>query len=77
MIVARQIESESIDTYRLAREGKTLHIAQERLALGQIPVSAVMDKDVVTVADNTSFDEVLRIAGETSQSTLPVVSSTG
>ena len=77
LVVARLIETESIDTYRLAREGKTLHIAQERLALGQIPVSAVMDKDVVTVADNTSFDEVLRIAGETSQSTLPVVSSTG
>ncbi len=77
LVVARLIETESIDTYRLAREGKTLHIAQERLALGQIPVSAVMDKDVVTVADNTSFDEVLRVAGETSQSTLPVVSSTG
>jgi CIC family chloride channel protein len=77
LVVARMIESESIDTYQLAREGKTLHIAQERLALGQIPVSAVMDKDVVTVADNTSFDEVLRIAGETSQSTLPVVNSTG
>jgi CIC family chloride channel protein len=75
LVVARMIESESIDTYRLAREGKTLHIAQERLALSQIPVSAVMDKDVVTVADNTSFDEVLRIAGETSQSTLPVVKS--
>jgi chloride channel protein, CIC family len=77
MVVARTIESESIDTYQLAREGKTLHIAQERLALSQIPVSAVMDKDVVTVSDNTSFDDVLRIAGETSQSTLPVVSSSG
>jgi chloride channel protein, CIC family len=77
MAVARLIESESIDTYRLAREGKTLHIAQERLALSQIPVSAVMDKDVVTVAENTSFDEVLRVAGETSQSTLPVVTSSG
>jgi CIC family chloride channel protein len=77
LVVARLIESESIDTYQLARQGKTLHIAQERLALGQIPVNAVMDKDVVTVADNTSFDEVLRVAGETAQSTLPVVSSTG
>jgi len=77
MVVARQIESESIDTYRLAREGKTLHIAQERLALSQIPVSAVMDRDVVTVAENTSFDEVLRIAGESSQSTLPVVTQNG
>ncbi len=44
LVVARLIETESIDTYQLAREGKTLHIAQERLALGQIPVSAVMDK---------------------------------
>jgi CBS domain-containing protein len=77
LIVARQIEPESIDTYRLAREGKTLHIAQERLALSQIPVSAVMDKSVVTVTDNTSFDEVLRVAGETSQSVLPVVSTSG
>ncbi|HLI80736.1 MAG TPA: chloride channel protein [Candidatus Binataceae bacterium] len=77
LVVARQIEAESIDTYRLAREGKTLHIAQERLALSQIPVRAVMDRDVVTVAESTTFDEVLRIAGETSQSTLPVVSSTG
>ncbi len=77
LIVARQIESESIDTYRLAREGKTLHIAQERLALSQIPVAAVMSKDVTTVAENTSLEEVLQIAGETSQDTLPVVSSEG
>ncbi|HXN85877.1 MAG TPA: CBS domain-containing protein, partial [Candidatus Binataceae bacterium] len=77
LIVARQIESESIDTYRLAREGKTLHIAQERLALSQIPVSAVMRKDVTTLAENTSLEEVLRIAGETSQVTLSVVNSEG
>jgi len=37
----------------------------------------VMDRDVVTVAENTSFDEVLRIAGESSQSTLPVVDDRG
>ena len=30
LVVARAIESESIDTYRLAREGKTLHIGRER-----------------------------------------------
>jgi CIC family chloride channel protein len=77
LIVARQIETESIDTYRLAREGKTLHVAQERLALSQIPVSAVMRRDVTTVPGNTSLEEVLRIAGETSQTTLPVVSTEG
>src|SRR5208282_1437123 len=30
LVVARAIESESVDTYRLAREGKTLQISQER-----------------------------------------------
>lgn len=77
VIVARTIESESIDTFRLAREGKTLHIDQQRLALSQIPVVAVMHKDAVTVSENTPLGEVLRIAGETSQSTLPVVSTDG
>lgn len=77
MVVARAIESESIDTYPLAREGKTLHIGQERLALTQIPVSAVMTRDVAVVNDNASLADVLHIAGETPQSTLPVVSSEG
>ncbi len=77
MVVARAIESESIDTYPLAREGKTLHIGQERLALTQIPVSAVMTRDVAVVNDNASLADVLHIAGETPQSTLPVVSSDG
>jgi CIC family chloride channel protein len=77
LVVARAIESESIDTYPLAREGKTLHIGQERLALTQIPVSAVMTKDVAVVNDNAPLSDVLHIAGETPQSTLPVVSSDG
>jgi chloride channel protein, CIC family len=77
MVVARAIETESIDTYPLAREGKTLHIGQERLALTQIPVSAVMTRDVAVVNDNASLADVLHIAGETPQSTLPVVSSDG
>jgi chloride channel protein, CIC family len=77
LVVARAIESESIDTYRLAREGKTLQISQERLALTQIPVSAVMTKEVALVRENTALADLLRIAGETSQSTLPVVSSEG
>src|SRR6266481_4654764 len=41
LIVARAIETESIDEFRLAREGKTLQIGRERLALTLIPVSAV------------------------------------
>jgi CIC family chloride channel protein len=77
LVVARAIEGESIDTYRLAREGKTLQISQERLALTQIPVSAVMTKEVALVRENTALADLLRVAGETSQSTLPVVSSEG
>jgi len=77
LVVARAIETESIDTYRLAREGKTLQISQERLALTQIPVSAVMTKDVTVVSANTRLNDVLHIAGQTAQSTLPVVGSEG
>jgi len=76
-IVARGFETESMDTYRLAREGKTLEIGRERLALTQIPVGAVMTKEVVRVEQNTSLPDILRIAGDTEQSTLPVVNSSG
>jgi CBS domain-containing protein len=66
LVVARAIETESIDEFRLARQGKTLQIGSERLALTLIPVH-----------ENTSLSEVLRTAGETAQSTLPVVTSDG
>jgi chloride channel protein, CIC family len=77
LVVARAIESESIDTYRLAREGKTLQISQERLALTQIPVSAVMTKEVAMVPENMALADLLQVAGDSSQTTLPVVSSEG
>jgi chloride channel protein, CIC family len=77
LVVARAIETESIDEFRLAREGKKLQIGRERLALTLIPVSAVVTKNVTIVHENTSLSEVLRTAGETAQSTLPVVNSDG
>jgi CIC family chloride channel protein len=77
LVVARAIETESIDEFRLAREGKTLQIGRERLALALIPVSAVVTKNVTIVNENTSLAEVLRTAGETAQSTLPVLNSDG
>lgn len=77
LVVARAIETESIDEFRLAREGKTLQIGRERLALTLIPVSAVVTKNVTMVSENASLSEVLRTAGETAQSTLPVVDSDG
>ena len=77
LVVARAIETESIDEFRLARAGKKLQIGRERLALTLIPVGAVVTKNVTIVAESTSLSEVLRTAGETAQSTLPVVDSDG
>ncbi|MGH7932079.1 MAG: chloride channel protein [Candidatus Binataceae bacterium] len=77
LVVSRWIERESIDTYSLAREGKTLEIGKERLVLTQLPVSSVMSKNVDIVHENASLADVLRTAGDTAQATLPVVSSDG
>ena len=77
LVVARSIETESIDMYTLAREGKTLAIGRERLVLTQLPVSSVMNAEVDVLPVNAPLHEVLRVAGETSQATLPVVDSQG
>ncbi|HKV54635.1 MAG TPA: chloride channel protein [Candidatus Binataceae bacterium] len=77
LIVAHGIERESIDTYSLAREGKTLAIGRERLVLTQLPVSSVLSIDVRTIRANAPLREVLQAAGDSSQSTLPVVDNDG
>jgi chloride channel protein, CIC family len=77
LVVARSIEHESIDTYRLAREGKTLEIGRERLVLTQVPVESVMTHDPAVVHANAPLAEVLRAAGDTAQTTLPVVDDAG
>jgi len=77
LVVARSIEHESIDTYRLAREGKTLEIGRERMVLTQIPVESVMTHDPAVVRSNAPLTEVLRAAGDTAQTTLPVVDDAG
>jgi chloride channel protein, CIC family len=77
LVVSRLIESESIDTYSLAREGKILEISHERSVLRQLPVASVMTKDVAVIRSNAAIDDVLTTAGGTSQATLPVVDSDG
>ena len=77
LVVAHALERESIDTYSLAREGKTLAIGQERLVLTQLPVASVMTKEVDIVSANAALADVLRVAGDTAQATLPVVDSDG
>jgi chloride channel protein, CIC family len=77
LIVAHGIERESIDTYSLAREGKSLAIGRDRRILAQLPVSSVMIREIQTLRANAPASEVLRIAGDTSQSTLPVLDDDG
>jgi chloride channel protein, CIC family len=77
LIVAYGIERESIDTYSLAREGKSLAIGRDRRLLAQLPTSSVMTRDVRTVRANAPASEVLAIAGDTTQSTLPVLDDEG
>jgi chloride channel protein, CIC family len=77
LIVGRALEPESIDTYQLARAGKTLEIGRERLLLTQLPVRTVMTKDVDVVSAGASVSDVLHVAGNTPQATLPVIDSDG
>lgn len=77
LAVARSIEHESIDSFRLAREGKTLEIGKERLILTRIPVESVMTHEPVVVEASATMADVLRAAGETAQTTLPVVDGSG
>ena len=60
LVVARSLEHESIDTYRLAREGKTLEIGRERLVLTQVPVESVMTHDPAVVHANAPLTESCR-----------------
>jgi CIC family chloride channel protein len=75
LAISRAIEPESIDTFALARAGKSLEIGKERLLLSQIPVGDVMTRDVQVAHENSSLADVLRLAGDTSQTILPVVDS--
>ncbi|HZZ06907.1 MAG TPA: chloride channel protein [Candidatus Binataceae bacterium] len=77
LVVSRSLERESIDTYRLAREGKTLDIGRQRLVLTQIPVESSMTHEPAVVRSNAMLSEVLQAAGNTPQTTLPVVDDAG
>jgi CIC family chloride channel protein len=77
LVVARMIESESIDTYALARQGKSLQIGRDRQVLTQMAVGSVMNRNITLVSEASPLSDVLRVAGETAQTTLPVVDSDG
>ncbi|MBV8773458.1 MAG: chloride channel protein, partial [Deltaproteobacteria bacterium] len=69
LIVAYGIERDSIDTYSLTRQGKSLEIGHNRRVLAQLPTSSVINKEVQTVRANAPASEVLGLAGDTPQST--------
>ncbi|MGH7878781.1 MAG: chloride channel protein, partial [Candidatus Binataceae bacterium] len=77
LVVARLIEPESIDTYSLARAGKSLEIGRDRLTLTQLPVSSVIRRDARTVLSGASLAEVMRVASEAEQATIPVIDQSG
>ncbi len=77
LLVSRMLQRESLDTYALALEGKSLAIGRERLIMRQIPVSDVMSSNVPVVSDKLSLPDVLRLAGEVPVSSLPVVDNRG
>ena len=77
LIIAHGIEPESIDTYSLAREGKSLAIGRDRRILTQLPTSSVIIREVQTVRANALATEVLHIVGDNTQSTLPVLDDDG
>jgi CIC family chloride channel protein len=73
LATARAIEPQSIDTYGLKQEGKSLHVGKDRMVLAQIAVAAVMAPEPVVLHESDLLPEVLRVGGETAQSILPVV----
>jgi len=77
LLVARTLETESIDTYALARKGKSLHVGKERRVLSAIPISTVMSTQPIVLSHTDEVIEGLREAGETTQATFPVTDSEG
>ncbi len=77
LLVSRRLERESIDTYALALDGKSLEIGRERLVMKQIPVADVMTTDSIALSAEAPLVEVLRVAGDASLSSLPVVDRDG
>ena len=73
LATARALEPESIDTYALKQEGKSIQIGKDRMVLAQIAVAAVMTHEPVVLRESDSLSEVLRVGGEAAQSILPVV----
>ena len=76
VIVASNIEPESIDTLSLARAGKSLRPPREQI-MDVIPVASALHRDVESIAADAPVSEVLRIVSESRATTFPVVDAQG
>src|SRR4029077_18513949 len=59
LMVATRLEPESIDTFGLTLEGKSLHPASDRGMLDRIPIASVYRKEVQAIAERAPVAEVL------------------
>ncbi len=77
MMVAQQLEPESIDLYGLHAEGKTLHTTPLGEALARIPIGNAYLQDVETIVEDAPLAEILRRVGTSRVINLPVVDRKG
>src|SRR5262249_5696351 len=77
LVVAAQLEPESIDTLGLTAEGKSLHPTADRLVLDRIPVETVYRREFETIAEGCPLPEILRTIGGSRSATLPGVDPRG
>jgi CIC family chloride channel protein len=76
VMVATNLEPESIDTLPLARAGKTLHPPREQI-MDLIPVAAAFHSEFVTIPADARLPDVLRLMSESSAMSFPVLSTKG
>jgi CIC family chloride channel protein len=73
MVVARSIEPNSIDTYALARQGISLEIEKDRLALTGVSVASIVKGEPTTLDAAAKLDVIFSVAASSTQDVLPVL----
>jgi CIC family chloride channel protein len=77
LLVAQQLEPDSIDTYGLSAEGKDLHGLHTRDLLERMTIDTAYRRDVETLLEGARLPEVLHTIGEGQGTALPVVDAAG
>ena len=77
VVVARSIESESIYSLKLAREGVRLHHGRDLSVLEQIPVSKIMRTEYDFIREHTPLGEIVSLIQHGSLHDFPVLNRDG